>query len=193
MFDSTDHVEGFTTSRSLGFLLRRSFKLMNQQAEQVFAGRDVTLSQWIVLRMINDGLAATPGEAARLLGHNTGATSRLVDQLEGQGLVERRVRIRTPRRGPGTRGGTPRRGGTVLARGGPAPRGSLTAATGRRRVLTPGASGHAGAPSWFGVASCSKASTTARNGCLTETGLLTQATARDAHPREWRGKPPPLV
>jgi DNA-binding MarR family transcriptional regulator len=90
MFDSTGHVEGFTTSRSLGFLLRRSFKLMNQQAEQVFAGRDVTLSQWIVLRMINDGLAATPGEAARLLGHNTGATSRLVDQLEGQGLVERR-------------------------------------------------------------------------------------------------------
>ena len=63
----------------------------------------------------------------------------------------------------------------LLARGGAAPRGSLTAATGirRRRVLTPGASGHAGAPSWFGVASCSKASTTASNGCLTETGLLT--------------------
>jgi len=32
--------------------------------------------------------------------------------------------------------------------------------------------------------------TTALNGCLTETGLLTQATARAAHPREWRGRPP---
>ncbi|HEY1926071.1 MAG TPA: MarR family transcriptional regulator [Caulobacteraceae bacterium] len=90
MFDATDHVEGFAAKRSLGYLLRRSFKLMSQQAEHRFAGRDLTLSQWIVLKMIDEGVATTPGEAARLLGHNTGATTRLVDQLESRGLLERR-------------------------------------------------------------------------------------------------------
>lgn len=90
MFDSPERVEGFTAKRSLGFLLRRAHKLMNQQGEQVFAGRDLTLTQWIVLKLILDGAVATPGEAARMLGHNTGAMTRLIDQLERQGLVERR-------------------------------------------------------------------------------------------------------
>lgn len=83
-------VEGFTASRSLGFLVRRAHKLMNQQAEQMFAGRDLTLSQWVVLKLIDEGRVATPGEAARMLGHNTGATTRLVDHLESHGLLERR-------------------------------------------------------------------------------------------------------
>jgi DNA-binding MarR family transcriptional regulator len=86
----SERVEGFTANRSIGFLLRRAHKLMSQQAEQLFEGRDLTLSQWIVLKLINEGRAATPGEAARLLGHNTGATTRLLDQLESQGLLDRR-------------------------------------------------------------------------------------------------------
>lgn len=90
MHESSEPAEGFIARRSLGFLLRRSFKLMNQQAEHRFAGRDLTLSQWIVLKMMDEGVANTAGEAARLLGHNTGATTRLVDQLEAHGLVERR-------------------------------------------------------------------------------------------------------
>ena len=90
MVDSPKRVEGFTAKRSLGFLLRRAQKLMSQQAEQIFAGRGLTLSQWIVLRLINEGRVATPGDAARMLGHNTGATTRLIDQLESQGLLERR-------------------------------------------------------------------------------------------------------
>lgn len=83
-------VEGFTAKGSLGFLVRRAHKLMSQQAEQVFEGRDLTLSQWIVLKLIDEGSAVTPGEAARMLGHNTGATTRLIDQLESQGLLARK-------------------------------------------------------------------------------------------------------
>jgi DNA-binding MarR family transcriptional regulator len=84
-----ERVEGFTAKGSLGYLVRRAHKLMSQQAEQVFEGRDLTLSQWIVLKLIDEGNVATPGEAAKILGHNTGATTRLLDQLEGQGLLER--------------------------------------------------------------------------------------------------------
>lgn len=90
MADSPDPVEGFSARGSLGFLLRRAQKLMSQQAEQLFDGCDLTLSQWIVLELIEEGLVRTPGEAAATLGHNTGATTRLIDQLEDQGLVERR-------------------------------------------------------------------------------------------------------
>jgi DNA-binding MarR family transcriptional regulator len=86
----SERVEGFTAKGSLGFLVRRAQKLMSQQAEQVFEGRDLTLSQWIVLKMIDEGSVVTPGDAARLLGHNTGAMTRLVDHLEGQGLLVRR-------------------------------------------------------------------------------------------------------
>lgn len=90
MKDVLQRFEGFTAKRSLGFLLRRAQKLMSQQAEQVFEGRDLTLSQWIVLKLIDEDGAVTAGEAARMLGHNTGATTRLIDQLESQGLIERR-------------------------------------------------------------------------------------------------------
>ena len=61
MDDFSKRVEGFTTKGSLGYLLRRAHKLMSQQAEQVFAGRDLTLSQWIVLKMIDEGSVGTPG------------------------------------------------------------------------------------------------------------------------------------
>jgi DNA-binding MarR family transcriptional regulator len=90
MFDSPERAEGFTARRTLGYLVRRAHKLITQQAEQVFAGRELTLSQWIVLRLVHEGRVATPGEAARALGHNTGATTRLIDELESQGLLERR-------------------------------------------------------------------------------------------------------
>src|SRR5580693_5507711 len=90
MGDFSERVDGFTARGSLGFLVRRAQKLMSQEAEQVFAGRELTLSQWIVLELIDEGLVITPGDAARLLGHNTGATTRLIDQLEGQGLLTRR-------------------------------------------------------------------------------------------------------
>jgi DNA-binding MarR family transcriptional regulator len=90
MFDHAERAQGFTANRSLGFLLRRAHKLMSQQAEQMFAGRELTLSQWIVLKLVDEGRVATPGEAARMLGHNTGATTRLIDQLESEGLLDRR-------------------------------------------------------------------------------------------------------
>ena len=89
MRNISDRTEGFTAKGSLGFLVRRAQKLMSQQAEQIFEGRDLTLSQWIVLELIEEGHVATPGEAARILGHNTGATTRLIDELESQGLLKR--------------------------------------------------------------------------------------------------------
>jgi DNA-binding MarR family transcriptional regulator len=82
-------VRGFTVDRSIGYLLLRTHKLVRQRVEKLFDDRGLTLSQWIALTLIGERVATTPSEIARKLGHTTGATTRLVDQLEIHGLVER--------------------------------------------------------------------------------------------------------
>jgi DNA-binding MarR family transcriptional regulator len=79
----------FSTKTSPGYLIRRASQLMVPLAERYFEGQDLSLSQWISLKMIRDGIAPTIGELARYLGHSSGATTRLVDQLEERGLITR--------------------------------------------------------------------------------------------------------
>jgi DNA-binding MarR family transcriptional regulator len=87
----------FTARRSLGYLIRRSYQLLLPRTEAVFVGRDLTLSQWIALKMIRDGEGVTGTKIAGMLGHNSGATTRLIDQLEEQGLLSR-IRLAGDRR-----------------------------------------------------------------------------------------------
>jgi DNA-binding MarR family transcriptional regulator len=81
--------EGVRANRSLGYLLHRAHKLARQRVEKVFEGQSLTLSQWIALSLLREGAVTTPGEIAERLGHDTGATTRLVSQLEGLGLIDR--------------------------------------------------------------------------------------------------------
>lgn len=83
-------VETFEGRRSLGYLIRRLHNLVMPRAEALFADADFTFSQWIVLMAVRDGIATTCGEIARHLDHDTGAVTRLVDQMEERGLIERR-------------------------------------------------------------------------------------------------------
>ena len=82
-------IETFTGERALGYLIRRLNNLMLPRVEALFVGEDLTLSQWIVLVSLRDGFVSTCAEIARHLNHDTGATTRLVDQLERRGLVNR--------------------------------------------------------------------------------------------------------
>ena len=87
----SERFEGSPAKRSLGFLVRRAHRLISQQGEQAFEGRDLTLTQWVVLKLIGDGATVTSGEAARMLEADTGGPlPRLIDHLESQGLVERK-------------------------------------------------------------------------------------------------------
>lgn len=79
----------FEPNRSIGYLVRQVSKLSSQQIELSFAGRDLTLTQWIALAMVRHGVADTSAGIARQLGHDSGAMTRLVDQLEARGLLER--------------------------------------------------------------------------------------------------------
>ena len=84
---------------SVGFLVKRCGVLMAQVAEQRFA-RDtaVTFTQWLALMSLctqQGHISAT--QLSRDLGHDMGALTRVVDELERRSLV-RRERSRKDRR-----------------------------------------------------------------------------------------------
>jgi DNA-binding MarR family transcriptional regulator len=82
-------MEGIKANRNVGYLLHQAQKLARRHVEKVFEGQSLTISQWIALTLIEEQIATTPGEIAESLGHNSGATTRLVDKLESQGLIVR--------------------------------------------------------------------------------------------------------
>ena len=82
--------ENFSGCRSVGYLIRRAHTLMMPRAEAQFADAELTFSQWVVLMSLRDGAADTCADIARHMNHDTGATTRLVDQLEKRGLVARK-------------------------------------------------------------------------------------------------------
>ena len=75
---------------SIGYLLKRSQRLMQERIEGLFEQQGFTLQQWIVLMYVRDGLAVTIADICRDLHHDSGAMTRLVDQLESRKLIERR-------------------------------------------------------------------------------------------------------
>jgi DNA-binding MarR family transcriptional regulator len=89
--------ETYTVRGSVGYLLRRARNLMTARVEAEFDRHEVTFVQWIVLMQLRDELASTSAELARDMCHDSGALTRVLDQLEQRGLIERR-RNRADRR-----------------------------------------------------------------------------------------------
>ncbi|HEY0943228.1 MAG TPA: MarR family transcriptional regulator [Steroidobacter sp.] len=75
---------------SIGYLVKRTQRLMQEGIEARFAAQGCTLQQWAVLMNLRDGLATTVAELCRDLHHDSGAMTRLIDQLESRNLIERR-------------------------------------------------------------------------------------------------------
>ncbi len=94
-----DHytVEGFRAGESLGYLVRRLHNLIMPRAEALFEEAEFTFSQWVVLMAVRDGVASRCADLARMMEHDAGATTRLIDQMENRGLIQRR-RSTTDRR-----------------------------------------------------------------------------------------------
>jgi DNA-binding MarR family transcriptional regulator len=82
-------VDEFNPDISIGYLLRRLHRISVSQTEKAFDGSDVTFTQWIALALLSHGLAGTCSTLSRDMGYDTGAMTRLVDQLEERGLVMR--------------------------------------------------------------------------------------------------------
>ena len=81
----------------MGGLLRETFRAMVEGVSGTFEGTDMVLSQWLALKLIGEGRIVCIGDVSREIGLESGAATRLVDQLESRRLLERR-RERADRR-----------------------------------------------------------------------------------------------
>jgi DNA-binding MarR family transcriptional regulator len=72
-------------------------QLMRREVDARMAKHGLTDAQWRPLWMIKSGRAATANELAREIWIDSSAITRLLDRLEGKGLVER-VRSHSDRR-----------------------------------------------------------------------------------------------
>lgn len=89
MTDEFYDITSYTPRISLGYLLRRVSKLSGSRIETAFQDSDITFTQWIVLALVSSDTANTCTALARDMDHNSGAMTRLIDQLEERGLIIR--------------------------------------------------------------------------------------------------------
>ena len=89
--------DAFHLKDSIGYLVKHAQRLMHDRIEAVFASQGITFQQWVVLMHLRDELATTTAELCRETRHDSGAMTRLIDQLDERGFVERR-RQETDRR-----------------------------------------------------------------------------------------------
>jgi len=87
----TQHYDpyNFSPKNSLGYLLKTNHMLMHECADRVFANHDITFIQWLALVKLKEGLAETASDLCRSMAHDNGAITRMLDQLESRGFVER--------------------------------------------------------------------------------------------------------
>lgn len=81
--------QSFQLQDSLGYLVKRTQGLMRDRIEGVFASEGVTFQQWVVLMHLRDGMATTTAGLCAEIRHDSGAMTRLIDQLEERGFIER--------------------------------------------------------------------------------------------------------
>ncbi len=65
---------------------------MRTQVEAAFLGRGLTFMQWAALLLLRDHPAYTASDLCRELHHDSGALTRLLDQLEARALISRERR-----------------------------------------------------------------------------------------------------
>jgi DNA-binding MarR family transcriptional regulator len=83
-------LQGYDSRRSIGYLLRRSGKLITGRIEALFIKEDVSFVQWVILMHLRDGLNTTAAELAQHLCHDSGALTRVIDQMEERGWLRRK-------------------------------------------------------------------------------------------------------
>lgn len=81
--------ETFDSRVSLGYLLKINHLLMHDCADRIFADHELSFPQWIALLKLNEGITLTATELCRVMRHDNGALTRLLDQLEQRGYLVR--------------------------------------------------------------------------------------------------------
>jgi DNA-binding MarR family transcriptional regulator len=82
-------VASYTVRNSVGYLVKRAYALMQDALLPGLARHDLTYMQFSVLMSLRDKVVVNARDICLLLRHDSGALTRVLDQLERRGLVER--------------------------------------------------------------------------------------------------------
>src|SRR6202140_756083 len=83
---------------SIGYLLKRAHSLMLAVMEPLLEERGFSFIQYVILAWLRDGIAVNPKDICSQYRHNSGALTRVIDQLAERGLLERMRRNRDRRK-----------------------------------------------------------------------------------------------
>lgn len=89
--------DSYQPEQSVGYLMRRILNIVAQEVERELEPSGLTNAQWVPLLKLYMGSASTVAELARECNLDAGGMTRLLDRLEGKGLL-RRVRSSEDRR-----------------------------------------------------------------------------------------------
>src|SRR5580698_10145463 len=92
------HLSTYKAQLSVGYLVKRAHSLMLDVMEPLIEERGFTFMQYVVLSCLRDGIAVNPKDICAHYRHDSGALTRVIDQLAEQGLLERVRRDRDRRK-----------------------------------------------------------------------------------------------
>jgi DNA-binding MarR family transcriptional regulator len=82
-------VSTYKAQLSVGYLVKRAHSLMLDIMEPMIEQRGFSFIQYVVLSSLRDGIAVNPKAICSLYRHDSGALTRIIDQLAERGLLER--------------------------------------------------------------------------------------------------------
>jgi DNA-binding MarR family transcriptional regulator len=91
-------VSTYRTQKSVGYLIKRAHSLTLDVLEPVLEERGFSFIQYVILSWVKDGIAVNPKDICFQFRHNSGALTRVIDQLAERGLLERIRRNRDRRK-----------------------------------------------------------------------------------------------
>ncbi len=91
-------VSTYKAQNSVGYLVKRAHSLMLDVLEPMLEERGFSFIQYVILSWLRDGIAVNPKDICFQFRHDSGALTRVIDQLAERGLLERMRRDRDRRK-----------------------------------------------------------------------------------------------
>jgi DNA-binding MarR family transcriptional regulator len=91
-------VSTYRTQASVGYLTKRAHSLILDAMEPVFEAHGFSFVQYVIMSWLRDGIAVNPKDICIQYRHDSGAMTRVIDQLAERGLLERVRRDRDRRK-----------------------------------------------------------------------------------------------
>jgi DNA-binding MarR family transcriptional regulator len=97
---SKQHYEASTyrAQTSVGYLIKRAQSLVWDAVEPVLEAHGFTFVQYQILAWLRDGIVINPKDLCAQFRHNSGALTRVIDQLADRGFLVRARRDRDRRK-----------------------------------------------------------------------------------------------